>query len=152
MSYSALAAKKVCQGDVDVSCSSKGQAGSRPRPLPRVGDSPSIARLPLGRSDPSASATSHSDVRLDLKPAKPLAKQATAPSATETIPLPREKQKKTRGSENASRQLEVNSHNSQENSGNVATARAEERHMRSRGRQWGRDSSGGPKGFWDWSW
>jgi hypothetical protein len=144
---SALTVKEACQGNVDASCSSKGEhTGSRPRSLPRITGSPAIARLPLGRSGPSSSGTSQSDVRPDLAPATPLAKQLPAPAGTE-----RGKQKKKALSQNASRHFEINSANSREDSENISTARAEESQTRRLGRRSARDSSGHPRGFWAWS-
>jgi hypothetical protein len=144
---SALTVKEACPGNVDAACSSKGEhAGSRPRPLPPITGSPAIARLPLGRSGPSSSGTSQSDVRPDLTPATPLAKQLPAPADTE-----RGKQKKKALSQNASRHFEINSANSREDSENISTARAEESQTRRLGPRSARDSSDHPRGFWAWS-
>ena len=116
------------------------KGGSSPQALLHRSDSPAIARVPLGRSNPLASGTIQSDVPLT--------------SAIETIPLPREKPRNKARSQNTPREERVDSQHFRGDPPNIGrTARADgERQATRPGRSSARASSPSPRGFWAWSW
>jgi hypothetical protein len=155
-------AKTSCQND-DLTCLSDGRSSAKPRLVSRPTQITDLGRLPLGRSDASASSAIPSDGSPAVTPRAPYA--PTAPNVTpqkttaETIRkehpaagrdstslLSRKIPQKTPRTQNPERRKAPASYASREDRAGREVPPDEEAR-----RPYARSASS-PKGFWAWSW
>jgi hypothetical protein len=154
-------AKTSCQND-DLTCLSDGRSSAKPRSVSRPTQITDLGRLPLGRSDASASSAIPSDGSPAVTPRAPYAPTApnVMPQKTTAGTIRKEDPAAGRDSTSLSRKIPQKTPRTQNPERRKAPASYASREDRA-GREVPPDeearrpyarSASSPKGFWAWSW